>query len=283
MNVQVVPLRGLVDDPHQPVQKAVGCFAPLRARAAQAQLALACLPPPAPPSWVSTRRWSWACIRAPRSSVEPSSGGRTHLPRVLDIDIGRGPAQPFGAEGERPPLEPNIADAVAGDECSRRAPRRGYRQHSCRNTLQGLSSSPRVPPSRPPGAGDRRRGETGAVLSGRNARHDRTVQQHGTRRIPCSASVRYNTRGRISWTGREDRRLSAGFDPAAGRAQPAPRHPRVRASARLPHRRLHRGDRLRTGVRETPATRRADERPAARRPPGRERTLPARPVGWVRS
>ena len=81
----------------------------------------------------------------------------------------------------------------------------------------------------------------------------------------------------------EDRRLSAGFDPAAGRAQPAPRHPRVRASARLPHRRLHRGDRLRTGVRETPATRRADERPAARRPPGRERTLPARPVGWVRS
>ena len=34
----------------------------------------------------------------------------------------------------------------------------GYRQHSCRNTLQGLSSSPRVPPSRPPGAGDRRRG-----------------------------------------------------------------------------------------------------------------------------
>ena len=89
----------------------------------RAQLALACLPPPAPPSWVSTRRWSWACIRAPRSSVEPSSGGRTHLPRVLDIDIGRGPAQPFGAEGERPPLEPNIADAIAGDECSRsRAP-----------------------------------------------------------------------------------------------------------------------------------------------------------------
>ena len=32
-------------------------------------------------------------------------------------------------------------------------------------------------------------------------------------------------RSRIPWTGREDRRLSAGLDPAAGREQPAPRHP----------------------------------------------------------
>ena len=35
-------------------------------------------------------------------------------------------------------------------------------------------------PSRPPGTGDRRRRETGAVLSGTNARSGRTVQQHGT-------------------------------------------------------------------------------------------------------
>ena len=49
----------------------------------------------------------------------------------------------------------------------------------------------------------------------------------------------------IPWTGREDRRLSSGLDPAAGRAQPAPHHPGVRAKARPPHRRLHRGDRLR--------------------------------------
>ena len=100
--------------------------------------------------------------------------------------------------------------------------------------------------------------ETGTVLSGTNARSGRTVQQHGT--------------------GREDRRLSAGLDRAAGRAQPAPRHPRVRAEARLPHRRLHRGDRLRTGSRKAPVARRADERPPARRPRGRQRTLPARSV-----
>ena len=48
-------------------------------------------------------------------------------------------------------------------------------------------------------------------------------------------------------------RRGARLDPAAGRAQPAPRHPRVHASARVPYRRLHRGDRLRTGVREAPA------------------------------
>ena len=46
----------------------------------------------------------------------------------------------------------------------------GYRPDSCGNTLQGLNSSPRVLPSRPPGAGNRRRRETGAVLSGTNAR-----------------------------------------------------------------------------------------------------------------
>ena len=45
---------------------------------------------------------------------------------------------------------------------------------------KGSAPSPRVPPSRPPGAGDRRRRETGAVLSGTNARSGRTVQQHGT-------------------------------------------------------------------------------------------------------
>ena len=50
----------------------------------------------------------------------------------------------------------------------------GYRQHSCRNTLQGLSSSPRVPPSRPPVAGDRRRREWKATHStGRPARQHR--------------------------------------------------------------------------------------------------------------
>ena len=42
--------------------------------------------------------------------------------------------------------------------------------------------------------------ETGTALSERNGRSDRTVQQHGTRRVPYSASVRYNTRSRISWT-----------------------------------------------------------------------------------
>ena len=41
---------------------------------------------------------------------------------------------------------------------------------------------------------------------------------------------------------------------------------------------LQRGDRLRTGFREAPSARRADERPPARRRPGRERTLTARPV-----
>ena len=66
--------------------------------------------------------------------------------------------------------------------------------------------------------------------------------------------------------------------PAAGREQPAPRHPGVRAEARPPHRRLHRGNRLRTGFREAPPAGRADERTAARRPSGRQRTLPARPV-----
>ena len=56
------------------------------------------------------------------------------------------------------------ANARSGREIRRPTCRRarpcllGYRQHSCRNTLQGLSSSPRVPPSRPPGAGDRRGG-----------------------------------------------------------------------------------------------------------------------------
>ena len=35
-----------------------------------------------------------------------------------------------------------------------------------------------------------------------------------------------------------------GRDPVAGRSQPAPLYPRVRAKARLPHRQLHRGDRL---------------------------------------
>ena len=49
-------------------------------------------------------------------------------------------------------------------------------------------------------------------------------------------------KGSLPWTGREDRRLSAGVDRAAGRAQPAPRHPWIRPKARLPHRRLHRGD-----------------------------------------
>ena len=43
----------------------------------------------------------------------------------------------------------------------------GYRHHSCGNTLQGLSSSPRVPPRRPPGAGDRRLDElTNALQPG---------------------------------------------------------------------------------------------------------------------
>ena len=40
----------------------------------------------------------------------------------------------------------------------------------------------------------------------------------------------------------------------------------------------HRGDRLRTGVREAPAARRADERLRPRRPPGRQRALAARTV-----
>ena len=35
-----------------------------------------------------------------------------------------------------------------------------------------------------------------------------------------------------------------GLDRAAGRGQPAPRHPQVRTQTRLPHRRFHRGDRL---------------------------------------
>ena len=66
--------------------------------------------------------------------------------------------------------------------------------------------------------------------------------------------------------------------PQQDASKPAPRHPGVRAEARSPHRRLHRGDRLRTGFREAPPAGRADERPAARRPSGRQRTLPVRPV-----
>ncbi len=39
--------------------------------------------------------------------------------------------------------------------------------------------------------------ETGTALSERNGRSDRTVQRHGTRRVPYCASVTYNTRSRI--------------------------------------------------------------------------------------
>ena len=67
--------------------------------------------------------------------------------------------------------------------------------------------------------------ETGTALSGRNERSDRTLQQHGTQRVPWSITVRYNSRRCIPWTGRENRRLPEGLDRAAGRAQPAPRHP----------------------------------------------------------
>ena len=48
-----------------------------------------------------------------------------------------------------------------------------------------------------------------------------------------------------------------GLDRAAGRAQAAPRHPRVHTQTRLPHRRFHRDDRLRTGFRKAPPARRA--------------------------
>ena len=77
---------------------------------------------------------------------------------------------------------------------------------------------------------------------------------------------------------------TAGLDPAAGRSQPAPRHPRgTRERTTSASTTSYRGDRLRTGVREAPAARRADERPPARRPPGRQRTLAASAGRWVRS
>ena len=50
-----------------------------------------------------------------------------------------------------------------------------YRQHSCGNTLQGSAQAPGWLPSRPPGAEDRRRRETGTAMSERNGRSDRTA------------------------------------------------------------------------------------------------------------
>ena len=42
--------------------------------------------------------------------------------------------------------------------------------------------------------GERQSGsETGTILLGTKGRSDRTVQQHGPGRVPCPASVRYNT------------------------------------------------------------------------------------------
>ena len=104
-------------------------------------------------------------------------------------------------------------------------------------------------PARRTGGG----GETGAVLSGRKGRSDRTVQRQGTRRVPCPASVRYNTPICIPWTGREDRRLLCASRPRSRtRAASASPSWSTRAEARPPHRRLHRSDRLRTGFREAP-------------------------------
>ena len=78
--------------------------------------------------------------------------------------------------------------ACGGSEARRASIKSGYRQHSCRNTLQGLSSSPRVPRAglraRETGGGGSREtgggGRPARFLSGTNARSGRTVQQHGT-------------------------------------------------------------------------------------------------------
>ena len=125
---------------------------------------------------------------------------------------------------------------------------RGYRQHSCRNTLQGLSSKPSGAPEpasgrgRPAAAGDRR----GSVRNKCTFWPNSSAAWNMTRSVFRICQTK-NARSRIQWTGRRPRR-----------------------STTLRIERLHRG---------TPdGSTEADERPPARRPTGRQGTLAARSV-----
>ena len=123
---------------------------------------------------------------------------------------------------------------------------------------------------------------TRVSLRDTNARDKRTFGPHSSAALNMTGlvcdicQIQYRNPHFMGKGGREDRRVPEGLDAAAGPAQPAPGHPRVRACTRLPGRRLHRGDGARAGVREASAAPRADEHPRARRPPGRQRTLAAR-------
>ena len=102
---------------------------------------------------------------------------------------------------------------------------------SCGNTLQGLSSSPRGAPE--PASGRRETGGGGRLArfcQEPNARSGRTVQQHGTRWVPWSVSVRKYPEARIPWTGRRPQR---GEWALASRASAVPPPPHRRNRIRI--------------------------------------------------
>ena len=137
-------------------------------------------------------------------------------------------------------------------ECDQNSvrPRSGYRPHSCRNTLQGLSSSPRVLPEpasgrgRPAAAGDRRD----------SVRNKRSFWPNSSAAWNMTRSVFRICQTKCQTPHFMDRPSTAQQDVR----QPDPPH-------------LGDLDEL-------------DERPATRRPPGRQRTLGCSPrssATWI--
>ena len=85
-------------------------------------------------------------FRCRASATDQPGGTPRRAGSFGQLVSGAGPPSPRSADPNR-----RVADAGSAP------PQEGTDNIRARNTLQGLSSSPRVPPSRPPGAGDRRR------------------------------------------------------------------------------------------------------------------------------
>ena len=145
-------------------------------------------------------------VRAERGhdpAARPTPGRRSPPRGRVRAPAGR-PAPPRGGlqQPEHPPgLTPGRSAASTSSSPARRS-RKGYRQHSCGNTLQGLSASPRVAPE--PAAG---RGRPAASGNRRGSvRNKRTFWLNSLAPRNMTGSVvricQEIPRSRIPWTGR---------------------------------------------------------------------------------
>ena len=177
--------------------------------------------------------------RGPDPAARPTPGRRSPPRGRVRAPAGR-PAPPRGGlqQPEHPPgLTPGRSAASTSSSPARRS-RKGYRQHSCGNTLQGLSASPRVAPE--PAAG---RGRTAPVPDAPVSRARRpardppgglalspwSVFPHECCRYPRRARLgrpttdgRHGRGGRRQGSGRRARRLRLGAWATPPAAEPRP-------------------------------------------------------------